>query len=319
MIPLARMNRNSRIYVGGHRGLVGGAIVRELHRQEYENTITCERRELDLTDRAAVDHFFEKTRPEYVFLAAARVGGIQVNSELPAEFIYQNLAIQNNCIDSAYRHGVKKLLFLGSSCIYPKHAQQPIREEALLTGSLEPTNQWYAIAKIAGLMTCQAYVQQYGWNAICLMPTNLYGPGDNFSETQSHVLPALIRRFDDAKRKQLESVVIWGTGSPRREFLHVDDLASACLFLMNTYNSSEPINVGCGEDVSIAELAAMVREVVGYKGEIVNDLSKPDGTPRKLLDVSRLFSLGWRPSVPLDEGIRSTYDWYVHNRDVVRS
>lgn len=319
MIPLARMNRNSRIYVGGHRGLVGGAIVRELHRQEYENTITCERRELDLTDRAAVDHFFERTRPEYVFLAAARVGGIQANSELPADFIYQNLAIQNNCIDSAYRHGVKKLLFLGSSCIYPKHAQQPIREEALLTGSLEPTNQWYAIAKIAGLMTCQAYVQQYGWNAICLMPTNLYGPGDNFSETQSHVLPALIRRFDDAKRKQLESVVIWGTGSPRREFLHVDDLASACLFLMNTYNSSEPINVGCGEDVSIAELAAMVREVVGYKGEIVNDLSKPDGTPRKLLDVSRLFSLGWRPSVPLDEGIRSTYDWYVRNRDVVRS
>jgi len=313
------MNRNSRIYVGGHRGLVGGAIVRELHRQEYENTITCERRELDLTDRAAVDHFFEKTRPEYVFLAAARVGGIQANSELPAEFIYQNLAIQNNCIDSAYRHGVKKLLFLGSSCIYPKHAQQPIREEALLTGSLEPTNQWYAIAKIAGLMTCQAYVQQYGWNAICLMPTNLYGPGDNFSETQSHVLPALIRRFDDAKRKQLESVVIWGTGSPRREFLHVDDLASACLFLMNAYNSSEPINVGCGEDVSIAELAAMVREVVGYKGEIVNDLSKPDGTPRKLLDVSRLLSLGWRPSVPLDEGIRSTYDWYVRNRDVVRS
>lgn len=319
MIPLARMNRNSRIYVGGHRGLVGGAIVRELHRQEYENTITCERRELDLTDRAAVDHFFERTRPEYVFLAAARVGGIQANSELPADFIYQNLAIQNNCIDSAYRHGVKKLLFLGSSCIYPKHAQQPIREEALLTGSLEPTNQWYAIAKIAGLMTCQAYVQQYGWNAICLMPTNLYGPGDNFSETQSHVLPALIRRFDDAKRKQLESVVIWGTGSPRREFLHVDDLASACLFLMNTYNSSEPINVGCGEDVSIAELATMVREVVGYKGEIVNDLSKPDGTPRKLLDVSRLFSLGWRPSVPLDEGIRSTYDWYVRNRDVVRS
>jgi GDP-L-fucose synthase len=252
-------------------------------------------------------------------LAAARVGGIQANSELPADFIYQNLAIQNNCIDSAYRHGVKKLLFLGSSCIYPKHAQQPIREEALLTGSLEPTNQWYAIAKIAGLMTCQAYVQQYGWNAICLMPTNLYGPGDNFSETQSHVLPALIRRFDDAKRKQLESVVIWGTGSPRREFLHVDDLASACLFLMNTYNSSEPINVGCGEDVSIAELATMVREVVGYKGEIVNDLSKPDGTPRKLLDVSRLFSLGWRPSVPLDEGIRSTYDWYVRNRDVVRS
>lgn len=319
MIPLARMNRNSRIYVGGHRGLVGGAIVRELHRQDYKNTITCDRRELDLTDRAAVDDFFDKTRPEYVFLAAARVGGIQANSELPAEFIYQNLAIQNNCIDSSYRHGVKKLLFLGSSCIYPKHAQQPIREEALLTGSLEPTNQWYAIAKIAGLMTCQAYVQQYGWSAICLMPTNLYGPGDNFSETQSHVLPALIRRFDDAKRKQLESVVIWGTGSPRREFLHVDDLASACLFLMNTYNSSELINVGCGEDVSIAELAAMVREVVGYKGEIVNDLSKPDGTPRKLLDVSRLFSLGWRPSIALDEGIRSTYDWYVRNHDVVRS
>ena len=289
-----------------------------MHRQGYESTIIRERRELDLTDRAAVDHFFKQERPEYVFLAAARVGGIQANSGLPAEFIYQNLAIQNNCIDSAYRHDVTKLLFLGSSCIYPKHAPQPIREEALLTGSLEPTNQWYAIAKIAGLMTCQAYVQQYGWKAICLMPTNLYGPGDNFSETQSHVLPALIRRFDDAKRDQQKSVVIWGSGKPRREFLHVDDLASACLFLMNTYDSSETINVGCGEDVSIAELAAMVREVVGYEGEITNDLAKPDGTPRKLLDVSRLFSLGWHPSIALEDGIRTTYDWYVRNRELAR-
>lgn len=312
------MITDSRIYVAGAGGLVGSAIVRHLRESGFARVLAPQRRELDLMDRSAVERFFAQERPEYVFLAAARVGGIQANSEYPADFLYQNLVIQNNVIDVAYRSGVRKLQFLGSSCIYPRLAEQPIREESLLTGSLEPTNEWYAIAKIAGLKLCQAYARQYGWNAICLMPTNLYGPGDNFSETQSHVLPALLRRFDDAKRTGTASVTIWGTGTPKREFLHVDDLAAAAVYLMQHFESPEPVNVGTGEDVSIAELADAIRAVVGFEGEILYDLSKPDGTPRKLLDVSRLHALGWRHRITLPEGLQQTYAWYLEHREEVR-
>lgn len=312
------MITDSRIYVAGAGGLVGSAIVRHLRESGFARVLAPQRRELDLMDRSAVERFFAQERPEYVFLAAARVGGIQANSEYPADFLYQNLVIQNNVIDVAYRSGVRKLQFLGSSCIYPRLAEQPIREESLLTGSLEPTNEWYAIAKIAGLKLCQAYARQYGWNAICLMPTNLYGPGDNFSETQSHVLPALLRRFDDAKRTGTASVTIWGTGTPKREFLHVDDLAAAAVYLMQHYESPEPVNVGTGEDVSIAELADAIRAVVGFGGEILYDRSKPDGTPRKLLDVSRLHALGWRHRITLPEGLQQTYAWYLEHREEVR-
>ena len=307
------MDKESKIFVAGHRGLVGSAILRKLQAEGYTNLVTRTRAELDLRDQAAVNRFFEEERPEYVFLAAAKVGGILANSTYPADFIRDNLQIQTNVIDAAYRHGVKKLLFLGSSCIYPKYAPQPMKEEHLLTGPLEPTNEWYAVAKIAGIKMAQAYRRQYGFNAISLMPTNLYGPGDNFDLETSHVIPALIRKFHEAKVEGKPHVVVWGTGKPRREFLHVDDLADAALFLMKNYDSEEIINVGVGEDVSIRELAELIQDVVGFEGEIVFDTTKPDGTPRKLLDVSRLQALGWKARIPLREGLASTYRWYVEN------
>ncbi len=305
------MRKESRIFVAGHRGLVGSAICRNLSASGFENVATRSRDYLDLCDQRAVGRFFEQTRPEFVFLAAAKVGGILANSNYPADFIAANLLVQVNVIDAAWRYGVKKLLCLGSSCIYPKYAQQPIREEYLLTGELEPTNEPYAIAKIAGIKMAQAYSKQYGFNAISLMPTNLYGPGDNFDPQSSHVLPALIRRFHEAKMSNAPSVTLWGTGTPKREFLHVDDLASAAVFLMREYNSPEIVNVGCGEDISIHAVAKLVARVVGYTGEICLDTSKPDGTPRKLLDISRLKSLGWEPSIGLETGIRQTYQWYT--------
>lgn len=304
------MHQDSRIFVAGHRGLVGSSILRRLQGEGYRHLITRVRVEVDLRDQGAVDRFFAEERPEYVFLAAAKVGGILANSTFPAEFLHDNLAIQTNVIDSAWRHGVQKLLFLGSSCIYPKFAPQPIREESLLTGALEPTNEWYAIAKIAGIKMAQAYRRQYGFRAISAMPTNLYGPGDNFHPEHSHVLPALMRRFDEARRAGAEEVVIWGTGTPRREFLYVDDLADACVFLMRHYDSEEIVNVGAGSDVTIAELAGMLREVTGFEGRLTFDSTKPDGTPRKLLDVSRMEALGWKARIPLADGVRETYDWY---------
>jgi GDP-L-fucose synthase len=304
---------DSLLYVAGHTGLVGSALCRRLARGGYRNVLTRPHRELDLSSQAAVEAFFEEHRPEYVFLAAARVGGIQANRTRPAEFIYENLAIEVNVIHAAWRHGVRKLLYLGSSCIYPKYAPQPIPESALLTGPLEPTNEPYAIAKIAGLKMCQAYRRQYGFPSICLMPTNLYGPGDNFDLETSHVLPALIRRFHEARERGAASVTLWGTGTARREFLHVDDLADAAVFLMERYEGDEPLNVGAGDDLTIRELAALVAEVVGYGGEIRFDPSMPDGTPRKLLDVSRLTALGWRPRIGLREGIEQTYRWYLEH------
>ena len=307
------MNRESRIYVAGHRGMVGSAIVRRLREEGFEGIVTRARTELDLTDARAVDAFFAEERPEYVFLAAAKVGGILANATCPAGFIRENLAIELNVIEAAHRHGVKKLLFLGSSCIYPRHAPQPIKEEYLLTGALEPTNQPYAIAKIAGIELCRSYRRQYGADFISVMPTNLYGPNDDFDPRTSHVLPALIRRFHEAKERGDEAVVVWGSGRPRREFLHADDLADACVFLMERYSAEEPINVGVGKDMSIASLAELVREVVGYEGEIRFDPSKPDGTPRKLLDVGRLHSMGWRARIPLREGIERTYRWYLED------
>lgn len=304
------MEATSRIYVAGHRGLVGSALVRRLRQAAFGNLLLRTRAELDLVNQAAVEEFFAAERPEYVFLAAARVGGINANNTRPAEFIYENLAIQTSVIHAAWKYDVRKLLFLGSSCIYPKHAPQPIREDYLLSGPLEPTNEPYAIAKIAGLKMCQAYRRQYGFNAICLMPTNLYGPGDNFDLESSHVLPAMIRKFHEAKVAGAGKVVLWGTGTPRREFLHVDDLAEAAVFLMQNYESGEPINVGSGEDIAIRELAELVAAVVGYRGEIAFDGRMPDGTPRKLLDVSRLHALGWRHKIGLREGIEQTYQWY---------
>ncbi len=312
------MQRNARIFVAGHRGLVGSAIVRALRADGYENLVLRARDELDLTRQDAVEAFFVEQRPEYVFLAAAKVGGIHANDTYPAEFLRDNIAIQTNVIDAAYRNGVKKLLFLGSSCIYPKHAPQPMPEDCLLTGPLEPTNEWYAIAKIAGLKMCQAYRRQYGFNAISAMPTNLYGPGDNFSSQNSHVLPALLRKFHEAKEADAAEVEVWGTGKPRREFLHVDDLADACLFLMETYEDERAINVGWGRDETIADLAETIRRVVGFSGSLRFDASKPDGTPRKLLDTSRLAALGWSPRIPLETGIRSTYGWFLANRDELK-
>ncbi|MEW6594359.1 MAG: GDP-L-fucose synthase [Thermodesulfobacteriota bacterium] len=312
------MNKDARIYLAGHRGLVGAAILRRLKAEGYANLLCRTHAELDLTDQQAVRAFFAAEQPEYVFLAAAKVGGIQANSTWPADFIRDNLAIELNVIDAAWRHGVRKLLFLGSSCIYPKLAPQPMPEECLLTGALEPTNEWYAVAKIAGIKLCQAYRRQYGFNAISLMPTNLYGPEDNFHLAESHVLPALIRRFHEAKEQGKGEVVVWGTGTPRREFLHVDDLAAAAFFLMRHYDAEGIINVGCGEDVTIAGLAELVREVVGFGGRIVFDATKPDGTPRKLLDVSRLNSLGWRAQIPLRDGIASTYQWFLANQERFR-
>ncbi len=307
------MEKDSKIYVAGHRGMVGSAIVRRLTKDGYTNLILRTRQELDLLDQQAVQQFFEQERPEYVFLAAAKVGGILANNTYRAQFIYENLQIQNNIIHSAYRYGVKKLLFLGSSCIYPKMAPQPIKEEYLLTGPLEPTNEPYAIAKIAGIKMCEAYNAQYGTNFISTMPTNLYGPHDNFDLQTSHVLPALIRKFHEAKVNHRPYVEIWGTGTPRREFLHVDDLAGACVFLMQHYNDSQFVNVGVGEDISIKELALLIQDIVGYQGELRFDTSKPDGTPRKLLDVSRLHALGWKARIPLREGIRQTYQWFLEH------
>jgi GDP-L-fucose synthase len=303
--------KDSRIFVAGHRGLVGSAICRRLLHDGYTNLIVRTRSELDLTNQSAVDAFFAAERPEYVFLAAAKVGGILANSSYPVEFLRDNLAIETNVIEAAYRHGVKKLECLGSSCIYPKMAPQPIKEEYLLTGPLEPTNEWYAIAKIAGIKLAQAYWRQYGFRAISLMPTNLYGPGDNFDLQSSHVLPALIRKAHEARLKHLPEMVVWGSGEPRREFLHVDDMAEAAVFLMLHYDSADIINVGVGEDISIRELAELVCQVVGYKGQLVFDASKPDGTPRKLLDVSRLRNLGWRPRIKLEEGIAQAYQWFL--------
>jgi GDP-L-fucose synthase len=313
------MNRNAQVYVAGHRGLVGNAIVRRLRREGYTNLTTRTSAELDLRNQAAVEQFFGTERPNHVFLAAAKVGGIHANSTYPADFMRDNLQIQSNVIDAAYRHGTKKLLFLGSSCIYPKLAPQPMPESCLLTGPLEPTNQWYAIAKIAGLKMCQAYRQQYGFNAISIMPTNLYGPGDNFDLQNSHVLPALIRKFHDAKQRGDAKTIVWGTGTPRREFLHVNDLADACLFLMNNYESEELINVGVGEDISIKDLAILVQEIVGYDGSIEFDTTKPDGTPRKLLDVSRLKALGWVPRISLADGIADVYRWFLQAGAEIRT
>ena len=305
------MDKGSRIYIAGHRGLAGAAIVRQLQAEGFTNLVMRTHAELDLTRQNAVDQFFKVERPEYVFLAAAQVGGILANNTRRGDFIRENLLIQTLTIDAAYRNGAVKLLFLGSSCIYPKHAPQPMREDYLLTGILEPTNEPYAIAKIAGLKMCEAYRAQYGFDAISLMPTNLYGPGDNFDLLNSHVLPALIRKFHEAKASSAPEAVIWGTGSPLREFMHVDDLASAAVFLMREYSGMQIVNVGTGQEISIFDLATMVAEVVGFEGSIVRDTSKPDGTPRKLLDVTRLLALGWRPRIDLREGIRSTYQWYL--------
>ena len=313
------MNKSARIFVAGHQGLVGSALLRRLHREGFGNVLTRTRAVLDLRNQSAVECFFAAERPHLVYLAAARVGGIQANDTCPAEFLRDNLQIQTNVIEAARAHGTRKLLFLGSSCIYPKHAAQPMAESALLSGPLEPTNQWYAIAKIAGLKLCEAYRRQYGFDAIVAMPTNLYGPGDNFDLRTSHVLPALLRKFHEGKEAAAAQVVVWGSGDPRREFLHVDDLAAACVFLMNCYSAEEPVNIGWGDDMSIRELAELVRGVVGFEGDVDFDSSKPDGTPRKLLDVSRMRSLGWVPQIPLREGVASTYDWFVNNRGELRA
>jgi GDP-L-fucose synthase len=304
------LSHNTKIYVAGHRGLVGSAVVRALKAQGYSNLLLRTHHELDLTDQAAVVEFFQKERPQAVIMAAARVGGIQANNVRPAEFIRDNLLIQDNVIDAAYQAGVAKFVFLGSSCIYPKLAPQPIKEDSLLTGPLEPTNEWYAIAKIAGVKMCQAYRRQYGFNAISLMPTNLYGPGDNFDLQNSHVLPALIRRFHEAKLRGDASLTVWGTGTPRREFLHVDDLADAVIYLLKTYDDEPIVNIGWGEDVTIRELAEAIASVAGFRGRLEFDSSKPDGTPRKLLDTSRLKALGWAPKIKLKAGIESTYAWF---------
>ncbi|MHB1117906.1 MAG: GDP-L-fucose synthase family protein [Minisyncoccota bacterium] len=308
------MEKNSKIFIAGYRGLVGSAIVRALQKEGFTNLVLRTHEELDLTSQQAVADFFAQEKPEYVFLAAAKVGGIMANKTHPADFIYSNLTIQTNVIHNAYVHKVKKLLFLGSSCIYPRLCPQPIKEEYLLTNELEPTNKAYAIAKIAGIIMCQSYNEQYGTNFISLMPTNLYGPNDNFDLENSHVLPAMIRKFHDAKVNNAPHVTLWGTGGAMREFLHVNDLAGAALFLMNNYNDSAIINVGTGEDVSIKELAEKVRVAVDYKGEIVWDTGKPDGTPRKLLDVSKLHNLGWQHSIDIQDGLKETYEWFNKNK-----
>jgi GDP-L-fucose synthase len=302
------MQPGDKIYIAGHRGMVGSAITRKLQKEGFTNILTRTSSELDLKNQAAVQAFFEKERPDHVFLAAAKVGGIMANNIYRGEFLYDNLMIQSNTIDAAYRSGVKKLMFLGSSCIYPKLAPQPLKEEYLLTGLLEETNEPYAIAKIAGIKLCDAYRSQYGANFISVMPTNLYGPNDNYDLNSSHVLPALIRKFHEAKKNDSSSVVLWGSGKPRREFLHADDLADACFFLMQNYNEAGLVNVGVGEDLEIKELATLIGQIVGYKGEIQHDLTKPDGTPRKLMDVSKLHSFGWKARISLEEGLRSVYE-----------
>lgn len=312
------MKTNDKIYVAGHRGLVGAAICRRLAQAGYTNILTRTHAELDLCSQAEVRTFFQESRPDYVFLAAAKVGGIHANDTFPADFIRDNLLIQTNIIDSSYQEGVEKLLFLGSSCIYPKLCPQPMKEEYLLTGPLETTNEWYAVAKIAGIKMCQAYQRQYGFKAISLMPTNLYGPGDNFDLKKSHVLPALIRKFHEAKETGQLEVEVWGTGSPQREFLHVDDLAAASLFLMENYSEPEIVNVGSGQEVTIGELADLAAEVVGFRGKIRFNPEMPDGTPRKLLDVSFLSRLGWQAEIPLKDGMKSTYKWFTDNIETIR-
>ena len=307
------MNLDAKIYVAGHRGLVGSAIVRNLEAKGYKNIIYRTHKELDLTNQEAVRRFFEEEKPEYVFLAAAKVGGIHANNTYPADFIYDNLMIQNNVIKAAHDFEVKKLLFLGSTCIYPKMAPQPIKEEYLLTGSLEETNEAYAVAKIAGLEMCKFFKRQYGDNFISCMPTNLYGPNDNFDLKNSHVLPALIRKFHEAKVNNSEAVEVWGTGTPLREFLYVDDMADACVFLMENYDGEQHVNIGTGEEVSIRELAETVKEVVGFDGELVFNTDMPDGTPRKLTTVDKLQGLGWKHKVSLDKGIRLAYNWFLEN------
>ena len=308
------MEKEDKIYVAGHRGLVGSAIVRRLKQTGFKNLITATSKELDLKNQADVRAFFEAGEPTFVFLAAAKVGGILANQNYPADFIYQNLMIEANVIEAARISAVNKLLFLGSTCIYPRMAPQPLKEDYLLTGPLESTNEWYAVAKIAGIKLCQAYQRQYGCKFISAMPTNLYGPEDNFDLESSHVLPALIRKFHEAKAKNAPTVTVWGSGKPLREFLHVDDCAAACLYLMEHYEGEGIVNIGVGEDISIADLAGLVGEAVGYQGKIVYDSSKPDGTPRKLVDTSRINSLGWRPGIRLEEGVKSTYQWFLDNQ-----
>ena len=307
------MDKSEKIFVAGHRGMVGSALVRRLKGEGFSNLLVRDRSKLDLGDECAVGKFFEEEKPAIVILAAAKVGGIKANNDFPVEFLLENLRIQNNVIHAAHENGARKLLFLGSSCIYPKFAPQPIPETALLSGPLEPTNEAYAIAKIAGIKLCQAYAREYGANFISVMPTNLYGPNDNFDLETSHVLGALLRKAHEAKTRKDRKLTVWGSGKPRREFLHVDDLASACLLLLEKYDSSEIINVGSGEDISIRELAELICEVVGFKGDLAWDATKPDGTPRKLLDVSKLRALGWKPSIPFRDGIARTYEWFLAN------
>ncbi len=305
------MEKNSRIYVAGHNGLVGSALVRSLHRMGYKNIIGKTHKELDLTNQAAVEKFFAEENIEYVFLAAAKVGGIGANNDYPADFIMDNLLIECNVIKSAFNHKVKKLLFLGSSCIYPKLCPQPIKEEYLLTGPLEPTNEAYALAKISGLKMCQYFNKQYGANFISAMPTNLYGPNDKFDSNHSHVVPAIITKMKTAKKLNKPTVELWGTGTPLREFLFVDDMADACLFLMENYESNEHLNIGTGKDISIQDLAELIKRIIGYQGDIVFDKSKPDGTPKKLLDISKIEKLGWKAKISLEEGLKLTYDYYM--------
>lgn len=307
------MKKDSKIYIAGHNGLVGSAILRNLEKSGYKNIILRSSSQLDLRRQLEVENFFKNEKPEYIFLAAALVGGIWANNTMPADFIYSNICIQTNIIHSAYLYKVRKLLFLGSSCIYPKFAPQPMREEFLLDGKLEPTNEPYAVAKIAGIKMCQSYNRQFGTNFVSVMPTNLFGSNDNFDLNNSHVLPALIRKFHEAKTREEKEVKVWGSGQVRREFMYVDDMADACVFLMNNYDNSEIINIGTGEDVTIAELAAMIKEIAGFRGKIIFDASKPEGTPRKLLDVSRLNALGWKPKTSLRDGIKEAYQWYRQN------
>lgn len=307
------MNKTDKVFVAGHKGLVGSAILRELHNQGYTNILTVDKSIVDLSYAYDTDIWFQKNKPDYVFLAAAKVGGIHANNIYPVDFLDQNLKIQGNVINSAHKHGVKKLMFLGSVCIYPKYAEIPVKEESLLTGELEPTNQWYAIAKIAGIKLCQAYHKQYNSNFISVMPCNLYGINDNFHPTNSHVLPALIRRFHEAKINNLQEVVCWGDGSARREFLNSDDVANACVFLMNKYDSDVPINIGCDKDYTIKEIVEIIKDIVGYTGEIVWDTSKPNGTPKRLLDSSKLFNMGWSPKIEFREGLKETYNWFTKN------
>jgi len=312
------MNKDSKIYVAGHNGLCGSALVRKLRSNGYSNILTCDKNTLNLKNKEKTEEWFSKNRPEYVFLAAAKVGGIHANDKYPAEFIYDNLEIQNNVIHSSYKFNVKKLLFMGSICIYPKFAPEPVNETSLLNGSLEPTNEWYAIAKIAGIKMCQAYRKQYGCNFISAMPCNLYGINDNFHLENSHVLPALIRKFHEAKTNNSKTVECWGTGSPRREFLYSDDLADALIFLMDRYNENEIINIGYGEDLTIKDIANKVKTTINFTGEIVWNTSKPDGTPKRLLDVNKLFDMGWRPKINLENGLKSTYEWYLNNQNKLK-